>query len=196
VHGQGGFILTTTCPRCHGAGEVIKERCKTCGGEGQVARAETVSVKIPAGVDGATRLRVAGKGEGGVNGGPRGDLYVFLRFEEHETFRREGDQIHVELPISFVQAALGANVEVRTVEGPKEIEVPRGSQPDDVVRLEGLGVPRLNGYGRGDQIVHLRVTIPKTLNKEQEKLLREMAETLGVPVRGKLKGFFEKLVGE
>jgi molecular chaperone DnaJ len=196
VHGQGGFILTTTCPRCHGAGEIIKDRCKKCEGEGQVLRTETVTVKIPPGVDDSTRLRVGGKGEAGARGGPRGDLYVFLHIEPHDLFRREGDQLHVELPISFVQAALGATLEAPTIEGPKEIEVPRGSQPGDVVRIQALGVPRLNGYGRGDLHVHLRVTIPTSLSREQEKLLRELAESSGIAVRGKLKGFFDKLVGE
>lgn len=196
VHGQGGFILSTTCPRCHGAGEIIKSPCKECEGAGRVAKAETVTVKIPGGVDTGMRLRVTGKGEPGEHGGPPGDLYVFIHVEEHELYKRDADDIRCEIPLSFVQAALGASMEIPTLDGPKEIEIQRGTQPGDTVTLPGLGVPKLNGYGRGDLIAHLHVTIPTSLTGEQEKLLREFAETSGVPVRGKLKGFFEKLMGE
>lgn len=196
VHGQGGFILSTVCPRCHGAGEMVKDQCKTCEGGGRVAKEETVSVKIPAGVDSGMRLRVAGKGEAGERGGETGDLYVFIHVEDHELYTRDGDELYVQVPISFVQAALGTTLELPTLDGPKELEIPKGTQPGAEIRLKELGVPRVNAYGRGDFVVQLRVTIPQTLTREQEKLLREFAETSGVPVRGKLKGFLDKLVGE
>jgi molecular chaperone DnaJ len=196
VHGQGGFILSTTCPRCHGTGQVIRDACRDCRGSGRVEKVDKVTVKIPPGVEGGMRLRVAGKGEAGDRGGPPGDLYVFLHVEPHDLFRREGDDIFCELPISFVQAALGATIEVPTLDGPQEIEIPRGSQPGDFVRIPGKGVPRLNGYGRGDQIVRFKVLIPTSLTPEQEQLLREFAETEGISVRGKLKGILAKLIGE
>lgn len=196
VHGQGGFILSTVCPRCHGAGEAVKVLCKTCEGEGRVSKAETVSVKIPGGVDSGMRLRVQGKGEAGDRGGPAGDLYVFLHVEEHDLYTRDGDDLHIQVPVSFVQAALGVSLEVPTLDGPKELEIAKGTQPGAELRLKELGVPRVNGYGRGDFVVQVRVVIPQTLTRDQEKLLREFAETSGVPVRGKLKGFLDKLVGE
>jgi molecular chaperone DnaJ len=197
VHGQGGFILTTTCPRCHGAGQVIRDPCKTCSGSGRTEKTDTVTLKIPPGVEDSLRLRIAGKGEAGEHGGPSGDLYVFLHVEQHEVFQREGDDIHLSVPISFVQAALGANVEVPTLEGSKEIEVPRGTQNGDIVRLSSMGVPRLNGYGRGDEIVRFKVLIPTSLTSQQEQLLREFAESSGVSVRGgKIKEFLSKLMGD
>jgi molecular chaperone DnaJ len=196
VHGQGGFILSTTCPRCRGAGRIVKQVCPACGGRGRMERTETVKVKIPPGVESGMRLRVGGKGEPGEHGGPPGDLYVFLHVEAHDLFRRDGDDVHVEVPISFVQAALGATLQVPTLEGNREVEVPRGTQPGDVLRIPGAGVPRLQGYGRGDEIVRFRVLIPADLSSEQEALLREFAQSAGLSVKGKLKSLFSKIVGE
>jgi molecular chaperone DnaJ len=196
IHGQGAFILSTTCPRCHGTGQVVKELCRECGGAGRTEVTTKVQVKIPPGVESGMRLRVAGKGEAGEHGGPPGDLYVFLHVEPHEFFQREGDDVHCEIPISIVQAALGATLEVPTLDGNQEVEVPRGTQPGDHLRLPGLGIPRLNGYGRGDQIIHLKVVVPTNLSPEQEQILRDFAESRGESVRGKRKGLFSKLMGD
>jgi molecular chaperone DnaJ len=142
------------------------------------------------------RLRVAGKGEAGEHGGPPGDLYVFLHVEPHEFFHREGDDVHCEIPISIVQAALGATLEIPTLDESQEVEVPRGTQPGDHLRLSGLGVPLLNGYGRGDEIIHLKVVVPTNLSSEQEQHLRDFADSRGESVRGKRKGLFSKLMGD
>lgn len=176
MHSQGFFSISTGCPQCHGEGTIVRNPCPKCKGVGKVKKTKTVTVKIPAGVDTGNRLRLAGEGEGGVRGGPPGDLYVVLFVEAHEFFARKGDDISCQVPISFAQAALGAEIEVPTMDGSTGISVPKGCQTGEIFRLKGLGVPHLRGGGRGDQYVQVVVKTPTKLSKEQEELLRRFAE--------------------
>ncbi len=193
VRSQGFFTMATTCPICSGQGSVIETPCDDCKGDGRIPKTRELSLSIPPGVDDGTRMRLAGEGEPGARGGPPGALYVFLHVEPHDELIRDGNDLHAEVGIDFVQAALGATIEVPLVEGRKEVDVPRGSQPDDTIVLRGAGVPRLRGYGRGDLIVHLKVNIPRRLNEAQERLLREYAELTESKVAKKRKGLFQRL---
>ncbi len=175
---SGFFSISSTCPSCRGQGAVITSPCKACGGSGRERVHKTVNLKIPAGVETGSRLRLRGEGEKGVHGGPSGDLYIFLHVEPHEFFERSGDDIFCRIPISFVQAALGASIEVPTLEGTEKLKIPRGTQGGKTFRLKGRGVSRLRGHGRGDQIIETVVAIPTSLNRKQEELLREF-ERLG-----------------
>jgi molecular chaperone DnaJ len=190
---QGFFSIRTTCPRCRGQGQSIEAPCSACRGSGVVARRRELKVKIPAGVDDGTRLRIPGEGEAGAMGGPRGDLYVFISVRPHEFFARDGDDLACEVPITFSQAALGAKVRVPTLEGTEEIEIPRGTQSGSVFRLAGRGFPHLRGYGRGDELVRVVVETPKSLSKRQEELLRELAALDDKEVSGRRKSFLEKI---
>src|SRR5947208_12200760 len=193
---QGGFLtVQRTCPQCGGAGKVIKDPCATCNGAGRVRETRTISVKIPPGVDDGSRLRVAGEGEGGYNGGPAGDLYVFIGVKEHAHFTRRDYDIHSEETISFTQAALGAEVQAETIDGAESLRIPPGTQPNQIFRLRGKGVQFLQGAGRGDHYVHVSVTIPTALDAEQRELLERYAATEGeaLPERGfvgKMKDLF------
>jgi molecular chaperone DnaJ len=193
---QGGFLtVQRTCPQCGGAGKVIKDPCQECNGAGRVRESKTISVKVPAGVDDGSRLRVQGEGEGGFNGGPAGDLYVFISVEEHPRFTRREYDIHSEQNISFTQAALGAEVETETIDGTESLRIPPGTQPNQIFRLRGKGVQFLQGAGRGDHYVHVGVTIPTALDDEQRELLERYAQTEGEtpPPRGfvdKVKDLF------
>ncbi|MFH0814230.1 MAG: molecular chaperone DnaJ [Pseudomonadota bacterium] len=177
THSQGFFSISTTCPQCHGVGTIIRNPCPQCRGAGKVKKKKMVTVKIPAGIETGVRLRLAGEGEEGVRGGPPGDLYVVIFVEEHEFFKRRGDDIICEVPIFFVQAALGSEIEVPTLEGTTKAMIPRGTQTGEIFHLKGLGIPHLRGFGRGDQYVQVTVKIPTKLTKRQEELLREFAET-------------------
>jgi molecular chaperone DnaJ len=194
-YSQGFFAVARTCPQCGGAGRVIKDPCATCTGAGRLREEKTISVKIPAGVDDGSRLRVAGEGESGYNGGPAGDLYVFLSVAAHPQFTRRDYDIHSEQSISFTQAALGADVKTRTIDGEETLKVPAGTQPSQVFRLKNKGVQFLDGTGRGDHYVHVTVRIPSSLTEDQRRLLEQLA-TLGgetPPERGvldKVKDFF------
>lgn len=193
---QGGFLtVQRTCPQCGGAGKVIKDPCQTCNGAGRVRETRTISVKIPAGVDDGSRLRVQGEGEGGFNGGPPGDLYVFISVREHQRFTRREYDIHSEETISFTQAALGAEVDTETIDGAESLRIPPGTQPSQIFRLRGKGVQFLQGAGRGDHYVHVSVKIPTSLDDAQRELLERYAETEGEtpPERGfvdKVKDLF------
>lgn len=192
---QGFLSVARTCPQCGGAGKVIKTPCADCNGAGRKRETKTMSVKIPAGVDEGSRLRLSGEGEGGSNGGPAGDLYVFISVDEHELFVRRDYDIHIEQSISMTQAALGAEVDVKTVHGEEEIRVAPGTQPEHVIRLRGKGVPYVDGSGRGDQYVHLKVKVPTSLNDRQRELLEELAAIDGEAPRersvlDKVKDFF------
>ncbi len=195
-YSQGFFAVARTCPQCGGAGRVIKEPCTNCNGAGRVREEKQISVKIPPGVDDGSRLRVGGEGEGGVNGGPAGDLYVFLSVREHETFQRRDYDIHSDQSISMTQAALGAELPTATLDGPETLKVPSGTQPGQVFRLRGKGVQFLQGSGRGDHYVHVSVRIPTALSEEQRALLARLAEIDGENppehkgALGKLKDFF------
>jgi len=172
---QGFFNIRQQCPHCHGAGETVEQPCRQCHGEGRQQRRKRIQLHIPAGVDTGSRLRVAGEGEAGIRGGPRGDLYVVLQVSEHEIFQREGVDLFCEIPIAFTTAALGGTVQCPTLSGTAELKVPAGTQSGTVMRLKGKGVPSLRGTGRGDQHVRLAVEIPTNLTAEQRLKLEEFA---------------------
>jgi molecular chaperone DnaJ len=189
---QGLFSIGTTCPVCHGAGQLVDTPCPTCRGTCVTERTRAVTLTIPPGVDDGTRMRLTGEGEPGRKGGPAGDLYVFVRVAEDERFDRDGWDLHTEVELSFLQAVLGSEVEIPLIRGTKTVGVPRGTQPGDTLVLRGEGVPHLRGYGTGDLIVHLKVTLPKQLTREQEELLRRYAEIEGTKVSKKKKGLFSR----
>lgn len=152
---------------------MITTPCPECAGIGKVKESKTVQLKIPAGVETGSRLRLRGEGEEGDFGGPNGDLYVFIEVEPHEFFERNGDDLYCRIPITFVQASLGSNVEVPTLEGSEKLKIPRATQTGRTFRLKGKGIAHVRGYGRGDQIIETVVTVPTRLTKKQEELLRE-----------------------
>ncbi len=174
----GRFSDITTCTQCRGEGRIITDPCPQCRGTGKEKHKCRISVKIPAGVDNGTQVRLRGEGEAGERGGPPGDLYVSLTVEQHKVLTRDGDDIIYELPINFAQAALGAEIEVPTLEGKIQLKVPASSQTGGVFKLKNKGVPHLHRRGRGDQFVKLRVVTPDSLTKKQHQLLEELAETL------------------
>jgi molecular chaperone DnaJ len=184
---QGFFTVRTTCPSCRGAGQVITHPCKACKGHGQVQTQKKVSVKIPAGVDNGSRLRLTGEGETGFQGGLPGDLYVFIGVENHEFFKRDDTHIYCEIPISFIQAALGDTITVPTLDGEKPLEIPKGTQPGDFFRFQGEGIPSLRTSRRGDLVVRVNIKTPTSLNKKQEKLLKEFAQIEKSKLSSKLK---------
>jgi molecular chaperone DnaJ len=171
---QGFLTVGTTCPKCRGEGQIITSPCPKCQGEGRVLVKRRVHVKVPGGVDSGSRLRLQSEGGEGLNGGPAGDLYVFIHVEPHEFFQREENNIVCEIPISFTQAALGADIEVPTIEGKRSLTIPRGTQSGEVFMLRGEGVRNLRGYGRGDQYVRVVLKTPAKLTPRQEELLREL----------------------
>jgi molecular chaperone DnaJ len=189
---QGFFSIRTACPRCGGAGQLVAEPCPECRGEGRVLKGTELTVKIPAGIEDGTRLKIAGEGEQGDTGGSRGDLLVLVSVEDHDIFERHGRDLLCELPIGMAQAALGTSVPVPTLEGSKSLKVPRGTQSGDIRTMAGLGLPDVRGYGRGDLHVRLVVEIPKKLNKRQEELLRELADTEEQNVSPRRKSFLER----
>ncbi|MGD2176686.1 MAG: molecular chaperone DnaJ [Anaerolineae bacterium] len=174
----GSFVSVTDCPVCQGRGTVISEPCHRCDGEKQVRVTRELSVSIPPGVDNGTRIRLAGEGEAGTGGGPRGNLYIVVEVDPHPIFRRRNDDILVEVEINVAQAALGAEIEIPTLEGEESITIDPGTQNDKVLRLRNKGVPHLKRNGRGDELVLLRVAIPKGLTREQKELFRELGDTL------------------
>ncbi len=189
----GQFQTIRTCDRCHGEGKVIEVPCSACHGKGKVRRLRTVKIKVPAGVDTGSVLRLAGEGELGIRGGPPGDLFVTIRVQPHKIFKRQEDDVICEIPISFVQAALGDEIEVPTLEGPINFKIPEGTQPGAVFHLRGKGIPHLQGYGRGDQIIKVNVMIPTRLTDKQKELLRKFEDTARPEQYQSRKGFFEKM---
>ncbi|MCB0379488.1 MAG: molecular chaperone DnaJ, partial [Bdellovibrionales bacterium] len=179
VNSQGFFSVATTCPACRGAGQVIKNPCKECQGRGRKSVKKKITVTIPKGVDTGTRLRVAGEGEGGSRGGPAGDLYVEIRLREHHKFDRHGRDLLSSVKVSYIQALLGTEVDIETFDGKKRLTIPAGSSHGQILRMGGLGVPDLRGGARGDICLRLEVEFPKKLKKDEEKLLREIAEVRG-----------------
>lgn len=173
---QGFFSVMRTCSNCQGSGRIIKTPCKICRGQGRVEKEKTIELKIPAGVETGSRLRVTGEGEAGVNGGPSGDLYVVIHVAEHEGFERQGSNLYSAVPITFAQAALGADIKVKTLDGEEEIKVPAGTQTGTIFRVKGHGMPNLGGRGKGDLFVAVTLVTPKTLTKEQRKLLEQLSE--------------------
>ncbi len=190
----GRIVNRRVCHYCNGTGKEIKEKCPTCSGTGKVTRRNKIHVKIPAGVDDGQQLRVAGKGEAGINGGPPGDLYIVFHIRSHEFFERDGDDIYCEMPITFVQASLGDEVEVPTLHGKVKLKVPAGTQTGTKFRLKGKGVPNVRGYGIGDQHVHVRIVTPTKLSEKQKQLLRDFADVSGqTPLGEHEESFFSKV---
>jgi molecular chaperone DnaJ len=189
---RGIFSIAQTCPHCKGQGRLLEKPCKTCHGEGKKQRASKIKLRIPAGVEGGTRLRSQGNGEAGFRSGPAGDLYVFLSVKRHEIFARDGDDLVCEVPISFVQATLGDDIEVPTLEGSATVRIPAGTQPGTLLRLKGRGVPNLQGYGKGDLRVRVQVEVPSHLNSAQKAKLEEFAALCNGQEAPLAQGFFEK----
>ncbi len=192
VSSRGIFRLAQTCPRCEGAGQIIENPCPACRGGGRKERSSKIKLKIPAGVDTGARLRSVGNGESGVRGGTPGDLYVVLHVRSHEIFHREGDDLLCEVPLHFVQAALGAEIEVPTLTGKARVKVPPGTQTGSVFRLKGQGVRNVHGYGYGDLHVRIIVEVPRNLNAVQRAKLQEFADLCDENVNPLSKGFFAK----
>jgi molecular chaperone DnaJ len=189
---RGIFSIAQTCPHCKGQGRLLEKPCKTCHGEGKKQRASKIKLRIPAGVEGGSRLRSQGNGEAGFRGGPSGDLYVFLTVRRHEIFARDGDDLLCEIPVSFVQATLGSEIEVPTLEGQATIRIPPGTQPGTLLRLKGRGVKNLQGYGQGDLHVRVQVEVPAHLNSAQKAKLQEFAALCDGNEAPLAQGFFEK----
>jgi molecular chaperone DnaJ len=192
ISSRGIFSIAQTCPQCQGAGRVVDKPCKACHGSGRRERTSTIKLRIPAGVDTGARLRSAGNGEAGWRGGPSGDLYVILHVRAHEIFQRDGDDLHCEVPVSFVQAALGTEIEVPTLDGKASIKVPAGTQPGTLFRLKGKGVKNIQGYGHGDLHVRIHVEVPAHLSSAQKAKLQEFAELCSGKENPLSQSFFEK----
>jgi molecular chaperone DnaJ len=192
ISSRGIFSIAQTCPRCEGAGKVIEKPCKTCHGAGRLERTSKIKLRIPAGVDTGSRLRSSGSGEAGLRGGPTGDLYVVLHVKAHEIFQRDGDDLVCEVPVSFVQAALGAEIEVPTLADKAQIKIPAGTQPGTMFRLKGKGIKNIQGYGTGDLHVRVNVEVPSHLNAAQKAKLQEFAGLCDERVNPLTQSFFEK----
>jgi molecular chaperone DnaJ len=190
---QGLFSIAKTCGQCHGQGTIVRDACTTCAGGGVVRKQQTLNVRIPAGVDNGSRLKLRGEGETGHNNGPAGDLYVVLHVREHPLFTRQGNDIICDVPISFTQAALGTEIDVPTLHGKMKMRIPAGTQSGSVFRLKNKGVPDVRGYGQGDHMVRAIVETPKKLTPQQRDLLEELARTSGEEVHPISKGFFDKV---
>jgi molecular chaperone DnaJ len=185
----GIFESRVTCKKCSGHGQIIKNECKKCKGKGVITKRKTLEVNIPAGVDSGAQLRLREEGEA-VKGGTTGDLYVFIDVKKHKYFERENDDIILEVPISVTQAILGDEVEIPTLEGKATLKIPKGTQPETILRMRGKGIPHLNSHGTGDELIKIKVEIPEKINKKQEELLQEYDKEFG-----KKKNFFEKIFG-
>ncbi len=190
---QGFFSVARTCAACGGTGSVISDPCPACRGEGRAAAEIRLNVKVPKGVEEGTRIRYGGEGDAGRRGGPKGDLYVILSIRRHDFFERRGQDLYCVLPISFPQAALGAEIEIPGIDGPIEIKVPEGTQSGKELRVKGRGVPYLNEKGHGDLVVRVVVQIPRKLNRAQRELVSQLAETLAVDNKPASPGLIEKM---
>ncbi len=191
---QGFFTMEQTCPQCGGRGKYVVTPCQECDGVGRVRKNRTLSVSIPAGVEDGTRIRLAGEGEAGGRGGPRGDLYIFISVRPHEIFERDGPNLYCRAPSSMVQAALGCSIQVPTIEGGKaEMKIPEGAQTGRRMRLRGKGMPRLRGGNRGDMIVELFVETPRNLCDRQKELLKEFCDLSGDNCNPDSAGFFNRV---
>ena len=174
----GTFSSATTCSACRGTGKVVKNPCSKCNGRGAILRAKRIKVKIPAGIDNGQIVSIAGEGNVGSNGGPKGDVYVSVSVRPHKIFKREGNSIYMDLPITFTQAALGDTIKVPTIDGPIDYKIPEGTQNDEIFTIKGKGMPNISGRGRGDQFVHIIVETPRALTQKQKELLRKFDESL------------------
>jgi molecular chaperone DnaJ len=189
----GSMVQVATCPVCNGAGEVIIKPCPACRGRGLERKSIKKTISIPAGIDNGQQIRLAGEGQPGIYGGPNGNLYLEIQVKPHKFFRRRQDEILLNLDVNIAQAALGADVEVITVDGPTKLSIPAGTQPGKVFTLRGKGVPHLRSSGRGDQLVVINVAIPGKLSADQRKLFEQLALTLGSEVHPQEKSFFDRL---
>lgn len=190
---RGPLSISTPCPRCRGRGVYIAIPCRKCGGGGMVHAEREVLVEIPPGADTGNRLRLGGAGESGINGGPPGDLYVFIEIEEHDVFTREGDDVICEAPITFPQAALGAKVKVPSLTGSVELDIPPGTQSGTLMRMRGLGMPNIRTGRRGDQIAQVVVEVPTRVTPEQRELLEKLAEISGHDTYPRSESFMDKV---
>lgn len=190
---QGFFTIAQACPKCHGTGQMIKDPCNSCHGQGRVRKKETLSVKVPAGIDEGQRLKLTQQGDGGLHGGPSGDLYVLIRLKPHELFQREEFDVLCEVPISFSQAALGAEIEVPTLSGRVSLKIPAGTQAGKKMRLKNKGIAKLGGYGLGDQIISVHVETPAKLTAEQRELFERLAAYEKTHPNPMSKGFFDRM---
>lgn len=199
-HGRGEVIyqqsflsIRRTCSQCNGRGQIIRRPCTQCKGEAAIRTERKLKVNIPPGVDTGTRLRLAGEGQPGNNGGGTGDLYVFIRVKDHPVFEREEDNLHCTVPINIAQAALGTEVSLLTFDGLQTVQIPEGTQSGSRIRVRGLGVPRLQGSGRGDLVVHVDVKTPTRLSREQRRLFEQLRETLPEENEPNEKGLLDKV---
>ncbi len=190
---QGFFSIARTCSACEGAGQVVSDPCQTCRGDGRVLKTKKLEVKVPAGVEDGTRMRYTGQGEPGVYGGPTGDLYMVLHVKEHAFFERDGRDLHCRIPISFSQAALGAEIEIPTMDGTHTLKIPEGTQSGTIFKIRGKGVPSVNSHGKGDLLVETKVLTPAKLNKRQRELLLELSALGHVENKPENKTLFSKV---
>lgn len=189
----GRIVNRRVCSACNGQGTLIKDKCNDCHGTGKVKKQRKIHVKIPAGVDDGAQLRVSGEGEAGTKGGPSGDLYIVIRVKTHDFFEREGDDIYCEVPLTFAQAALGDEIEIPTLTEKVKLKIPSGTQTGTFFRLKGKGVPRLRGYGQGDQHVKVVIVTPSNLTDEQKELLRQFSGLNGDHMHDKQQSVFERM---
>jgi len=193
IRSQGFFSISTTCYQCNGEGTIIKDPCKECHGRGRVNRFKKLSVKIPRGIESGSRLRLRGEGAKGIKGGSAGDLYVVIHVEPHSFFERNGNDIICQVPLSFSQAALSGEIDVPTLEGSKKLNIPAGTQTNEIFKFKGQGFYYLNENRRGDQLIQVIIKTPTNISKRQEELLRELAEISDENVNHKHKSFFKRL---
>lgn len=189
----GRFVNVRTCEKCHGEGKTIETPCTECRGSGRVRKTRKIDVKIPAGVESGSRLRVAGEGEAGLRGGSPGDLYIYIFVKKHAYFERQGNDVISEIKLSITQAVLGTTVLVETLDGKVELKIPEGTQHGTTFRMKGRGITHLKGHGRGDHFVKVKLTVPTKLNGEQRELFRKLAASFGEKVESEDKGFMEKV---
>jgi molecular chaperone DnaJ len=190
---QGFFRVSRPCTDCAGTGEIVRDRCTDCRGQGRTEGQQTINVRIPPGVDDGTRLRLTGEGEAGISGGPPGDLYVVIAVRTHDLFEREGPNLHCQVPVTMVQAALGAEIDVPTLEGKVKLKIAEGTQSGKVMRLRGKGLPTLRTTTRGDQLLHIFVETPTRMTKPQRELLERFAGESDSKVSPAHKSFLEKI---
>lgn len=189
----GRIVNRRVCSACNGQGQIIKDKCGECHGNGKVKAQRKIHIKIPAGVDEGAQLRVSGEGEAGTKGGPPGDLYIVIRVKPHDFFEREGDDIYCEVPLTFAQAALGDEIEIPTLTERVKLKIPAGTQTETYFRLKGKGVPRMRGYGQGDQHVKVVVVTPTTLSEEQKDLLRQFSKLSGENTHEQSESLFDRM---
>jgi molecular chaperone DnaJ len=193
IYQQSFLSVRRTCTQCGGRGQIIRRPCTECKGEGHIRRDRKLKVTVPPGVDTGNRLRVSGEGQPGTNGGPNGDLYVFLTVKEHPVFDRHEENLHCTVPVNVAQAALGAEVDIMTFDGLQNVKIPDGTQHGAKIRLKNLGVPRINQHGRGDLYVHVNIKVPSKLTKEQRKLMEQLRDVLPAENEPSEKSLFEKV---